>query len=120
MDEKSNGSGRKVRLITEPGAFGRDGHMVILRRWVDAGAKAKKKKINVESFVVAAGSTDEQLQEIERMKETWVTDPLFCSLTILRFVSETRVLAEPKEEKSKIVIPTASDVRRFNRSKYSP
>lgn len=104
-------------MITEDGAFGHPGYMVIVRYWPDEKAKEKQSKLSVESFVVVKGSDEEQLKAIEEMKSQWVVNPLFASFTILRFVSETRPLEEPQPL---IHIPTQRDTRRFGRSKYDP
>jgi hypothetical protein len=112
----TNGAGKKVRLITEPGAFGKAGYTVIVRRFENH----KRKKIRVDSYVVVAGDDEQQLAEIEKLKAQVITDPLFAAFTILKFVSETRPLQEPEDEGSKIIRPSFTDTKRFGRSKYLP
>jgi hypothetical protein len=113
---ETNGAGKKIRLITEPGAFGKPGYTVIVRRFENH----KRKKINVDSYVVVAGDDEQQLAEIEKLKAQVITDPLFAAFTILKFVSETRPLQESEDEGPKIIRPSFRDVRRHGRSKYNP
>lgn len=115
---EENGSAKKIRVITEPGGFGVPAHMVIVRKWREGKVG---QEINVESYIVAVGSKNDQLEECEKMKQQVIVDPLFCSFTILEFVSETRPLQEKEEsDEPKIIRPTFRDTKRFNRSKYLP
>lgn len=119
--EGSNGEGPKpVRVITEPGAFGKPAHMIIVRRFRSKAEKAKGKKgrLEVESFIVMGATKEMRLEQIEAFKKKHIPDPLFVSFTVLKFVEETRPLEEA--EPSKIVMPSPSDTRRFGRSKYMP
>lgn len=114
MGEGSNGGGRKIRMITEPGAFGQPGFMIVIRHRKEDDSKV----VDVQSYAVLAGNRDEQLQRIEEFKKIEIVKPSLVSFTVLEFIEETRPLEEP--EPTKIVRPTVRDVRHFNRSKYDP
>lgn len=105
---------KPIRVITEPGAFGQPGYMVIIRTKQGNAAK-------VDSFAVLAGEDEEQLATIADFKKKAITDPDFLSFTTLRFIEETRPLEEPEAIIHK---PTDEDVLRVSgskrRSKYSP
>lgn len=97
--------------------------MVIIRKWDPATLQLPRdqRKVLVDSFVIVRGSEEEQLQAVAEAKANQIVDPLFVSFTVLKFVSETRKLEEPEAaDKSKIVIPTSREVRKFSRSKYQP
>jgi len=105
---------KPIRVITEPGAFGQPGYMIIVRK-KDGDAA------NVQSFAVLHGDDEEQLKTIAEAKKEAILDPDFLSFTTLKFIEETRPLEEPEPVIHK---PTTGQILRFsggkNRSKYTP
>lgn len=119
---EENGKAKQIRMITEKGAFGHPGYMVIVKMLVEDDEEGNPQCV-AKPFAVTVGTDEEQLDAIKAMKEKVIVDPAFHAFTVLKFIEETRPLEEP-DEKTKIHIPTSIQTKRFsgggNRSKYTP
>ena len=119
---EENGEAKKIRMITEKGAFGHPGYMAIVRM-KNPCKEGETQTVEVHSFAVTVGTDKEQLEACEAMKKKVIVEPAFVSFTLLKFIEETRPLEEP-DEKTKIHVPTSIQTKRYsgggNRSKFMP
>ena len=102
---------KPIRVITEPGAFGAPALMVVIRTRKDDAAQ-------VESFIIREGTDEEMMEKARELKKQAIARSDFLSVTILRFIEETRPLEEPDDEK--IIRPNFEQVKHVHRSKYTP
>jgi len=119
---EQNGKPKPIRVITEKGAFGHPGYMVVVKMLIEDTPDGKPQCI-ANPFTVTVGTDEEQLKAIKTMKEKAIVEPAFHAFTVLKFVEETRPLEEP-DEKTKIHVPTSIQTKRYsgggNRSKFQP